>query len=76
MFRQIVLHLAEDCAVWFTFEGKKGRVEAAREAMVRSIVDENRLEDGLGDIDMAARTCCIIIALRKRSGQPCPLPFS
>jgi hypothetical protein len=44
-------------------EGEEGCIEATREAVLGCIVEKNRFEDCLGDVDMLAWTCRIIIAL-------------
>ncbi len=67
---QVVLNFAEDIAVGFALEGEEGCIKSTREAIIYSMVNEDRLEDGLRDIDMFAGRGCIIIALGTMSMAP------
>jgi hypothetical protein len=59
------LNIAENRATRFAFEGENGSIKSAREPIPGRMLDENRLEDSLRNIDMCARTGSIVVALGK-----------
>lgn len=63
LLRQIILYSADNCLVRSAFEGEEGRIEAALEAIVCSVLHENRFEYSLRNVDVTTRTCGIIIPL-------------
>jgi hypothetical protein len=63
MLGEVILNVADYCAIWFSLEAQEIGVEAARKPIVCCVLDQDGLQDGLRDIDMTAWTCSIIVAL-------------
>lgn len=76
VLRQIVLDIANNGATRLVLEGQERSLKSNRKAILGRVVDEDRLEDRLGNVDMIARTRSIVIALRLLTLRSSNLPLS